>query len=92
MQNEKAPFAIFFFYSVFCLTSIYPSLSENVLVAAIFAFILILVLASWYFGSSAKKKKVNTELLIYSQQFKKYYVIHFSILWLCVQTPEELKM
>lgn len=56
MQNEKAPFA-FFFYSVFCLTNIYPSLSENVLVAAIFAFILILVLASWYFGSSAKKKK-----------------------------------
>lgn len=32
------------------------------------------------FGGGEKKEKVNTGHLIYSQQFKKYYAIHFSIL------------
>lgn len=40
------------------------------LVAAIFGFILILVLMSLSFGGDEKKEKVNTGCLIYSQRLK----------------------
>lgn len=91
-KNQKPPYARIF-VSIFLFSATFTRNFQKLflLVAAIFWFILILVLMSLSFGGDEKKEKVNTGCLIYSQQFKKYCSIHFSILLLYLYTLKKQK-
>lgn len=91
-KKSEAPYARIFI-SMFLFSAIFTLNFQKLflLVAAIFGFILMLVLMSLSFGWDEKKEKVNTGFLIYSQQFKKYCSIHFSILLLYLYTMKKQK-